>query len=976
MASQIIRQQRFYNPITNRYTRTPQGLKKILENNIRVQLPRGILYNTISKRFVLDTRRTRMNINPDTEIFNRKIVRKYDAIINDIENQLRQNRKLVFEYDYKNGKYRRAITLTRDNINSLKGNQDEAAEDSFVQATTTARATGKYNLAPVFGGNREGAFFPYLCSFEGLERYGVYNKYDEANYKDNCLIKALKYSNVLSRDKIVRVKFLCRNGYIPSIRLREIANILDIHISLATVKQKTVHYNKDAKITVNLGLLENHYFINEISQFNTRKIKGDKYSDKAPNISSFRIIRFLLKNKDKYLTPIDRSKGDIIYNKEEGIIEAPTVIDESMTRKITFEEPEKNQYNIAFFDSEACPYGKHTPFLIDLNIKGRHKTFEGFDCTNKFLNYIKSLEGKWLFYAHNLRYDFGFIFETKGLIVKNVIKTGNSFKQVECSFYGHPLIFKDSYSLITMKLADFPKTFGLDVYKDVMPYKLYTRKNIEKRKFMINTCLEYIDNSDHKQFIENCKQLGFDKKVDIIEYAKFYCKKDTEVLEKGFNIFRQQIIDVCDLDITNCVSTPQIANQFLIKRGVFEGCYKFAGEIRAFLQKFVKGGRVMLNSNKMIKKKGPIQDFDAVSLYPSAMARLPGYTKGIPKVIPKGVSKEQLDSYSDYFVRINIKSSIDRQFPLTSKYEDESRKYITGPIENYYACKIELEDLIKYQKIEYEILDGLYFDEGYNNKICEVIKELFEERNKFKKDNNAIEKVYKLLMNSSYGKLLLKPIDTTYKFCYTKEDYEKKVGYHYNQIKDIEKYDNCSVIKIDKPVSHSFNSAHLGVNVLAMSKRIMNEVMCLAEDIDCEMLYTDTDSIHIMDKDIKKLEKAYKNLYKRPLIGSDMGQFHTDFEKINGKPAHSILFIGLGKKSYLDVLMNDDRDTKFHIRMKGIPIDCITNKGDVIQQYKNLYKGKKITYNLLDGGKGCKFNSSGFGGICNHSSFNREIKFS
>jgi len=30
-----------------------------------------------------------------------------------------------------------------------------------------------------------------------------------------------------------------------------------------------------------------------------------------------------------------------------------------------------------------------------------------------------------------------------------------------------------------------------------------------------------------------------------------------------------------------------------------------------------------------------------------------------------------------------------------------------------------------------------------------------------------------------------------------------------------------------------------------MSKRIMNEVMCLAEDLGIEIYYTDTDSMHI-----------------------------------------------------------------------------------------------------------------------------------
>ena len=46
-----------------------------------------------------------------------------------------------------------------------------------------------------------------------------------------------------------------------------------------------------------------------------------------------------------------------------------------------------------------------------------------------------------------------------------------------------------------------------------------------------------------------------------------------------------------------------------------------------------------------------------------------------------------------------------------------------------------------------------------------------------------------------------------------------------------------------------------------MSKRIMNEVMCLAFDIGCHIYYQDTDCIHIEVDDFPKLIEAYKNKY-------------------------------------------------------------------------------------------------------------------
>jgi hypothetical protein len=40
-----------------------------------------------------------------------------------------------------------------------------------------------------------------------------------------------------------------------------------------------------------------------------------------------------------------------------------------------------------------------------------------------------------------------------------------------------------------------------------------------------------------------------------------------------------------------------------------------------------------------------------------------------------------------------------------------------------------------------------------------------------------------------------------------------------------------------------------------MSKRIMNEVMCLAEQNKLKLYYQDTDSIHIKEEDIEVLQK-------------------------------------------------------------------------------------------------------------------------
>ena len=55
-----------------------------------------------------------------------------------------------------------------------------------------------------------------------------------------------------------------------------------------------------------------------------------------------------------------------------------------------------------------------------------------------------------------------------------------------------------------------------------------------------------------------------------------------------------------------------------------------------------------------------------------------------------------------------------------------------------------------------------------------------------------------------------------------------------------------------------------------MSKRIMNELMCLAEDVGVDIYYQDTDSTHTPVKDIPLLKEAYLKKYGRELEGSPL----------------------------------------------------------------------------------------------------------
>jgi len=115
-----------------------------------------------------------------------------------------------------------------------------------------------------------------------------------------------------------------------------------------------------------------------------------------------------------------------------------------------------------------------------------------------------------------------------------------------------------------------------------------------------------------------------------------------------------------------------------------------------------------------------------------------------------------------------------------------------------------------------------------------------------------------------------------------------------------------------------------------MSKRIMNEVICCAEDLGFPVYYQDTDSIHIHQMNLTQLADEYRKRYGRELIGKQLGQFHSDFATFgtSSRMPVAIRSIFCAKKTYTDQLQNSSGEIAFHIRMKGVPSDVIVKRAN------------------------------------------------
>ena len=865
------------------------------------------------------------------------------------------------------------------------------SDENFIVALNEARTL---NISPHTDVNEyaitEGEFFKWTHKTHyDFSRYGIFTSVDPENYQDNCLIWALTMAGV-EQSKLEDLKLRISSRSVPKKDLKMISDLLQVRITLRTAnldKQKTkpFEFGKEFEKTIALGVLENHYFLIEPTS-NTRfslehydEVKEQKNSnliwqkredgfrrDAKRCIDSYDVVKILLENKEKLLTEITMNDKFIamtqFYDKINDDIITLEYDEEKNVKPV--EMPGSNNvviYNNVFFDFETyCENGVHIPYLCVASNGTMKRTFYGEHCG---LNLLMSLKGNTRLIAHNANYDYRFLVPYLTQIEE--LSRGNRLISCQAKFNGFEIQIKDSLHLISMPLRKFPKTFGIPgIKKEVMFYDLFNKNSVAKRWFNPQWVAEhYVKEADRTQFFENIQKWKLENSngdFDIIEYSRRYCEIDCEILAQGYNTFRGWMLNLVNIDIDEVLTIASVAHRYFISQGCYKGVNELSGIPQIFIQGSVVGGRTMVSENKKMKIEGKINDFDAVSLYPSAMRRMDGFLKGKPKIL-ENMSYDFLKKQDGYFVDIRINSvGVHRKFPLMSfKNENGVRMFSNDMVgEIVRVDRYTLEDLIQFQGITFEVLRGYYFNEGFNNKINEVINFLFVERLRLKKEGNPAQEVYKLIMNSGYGKSIMKPVKTETRFFDDEKKFQVFLSRHYNWVSSYTRLGSKIKVTLIKTLDDHFNISQVGTMILSMSKRIMNEVMCLAEDNGLQVYYQDTDSNHILDKDIQVLSKLFKEKYGRELIGKGFGQFHSDFEIEGATDVYSRRAIFLGKKCYIDELVGKDANGQeiidYHIRMKGIPNECILYWTDRLgyknpfDLYEDFYEGVPIEFDLTN----------------------------
>ena len=476
--------------------------------------------------------------------------------------------------------------------------------------------------------------------------------------------------------------------------------------------------------------------------------------------------------------------------------------------------------------------------------------------------------------------------------------------------------------------------------------------------------------ADYVEFKESLKAadaLLDDDKWDIKKYVRFDCEQDVRILREGFNVFRRMIEIDFHLDVAKIHSSSSLAYQCLLKN-VFlkeDGIKATSGMLDTFIREAIVGGRCMVRDNMAFHVTDELVDFDSVSLYPSAMS-----TMKVPLGTPEPFEKE-IPQGSDYYVVEIILRSVGkhRHQPLIRIEVDGENVWTDDERvinKHFIIDKMTLEDWIEFQQIDYEVVRGASWSSGTTDRLANYIKTIFERRKQLKAEKNPLEKVYKLILNSIYGKTIQKPYNTQ-KVIIPSDKVADFVNTNYNFLAPNDYViagSNLHIFEKYKSIKNVFSFSLIGVMTLSHSKHLMNRVICLAEDLDIPVYYQDTDSIHIPRDRLLELSVEFEKKYGSKLIGSNLCQFHSDFssKKLESicpdKEIYAKESIFLFKKGYIDVLTADGTaEVDLHIRLKGITpqsIQALADRefnGDIKSIYLTMFNDpeRKIQFNLADG---------------------------
>eukprot|EP00033_Pygsuia_biforma_P000450 GCRY01000534.1.p1 GENE.GCRY01000534.1~~GCRY01000534.1.p1 ORF type:complete len:1471 (-),score=118.29 GCRY01000534.1:1187-5599(-) len=611
-----------------------------------------------------------------------------------------------------------------------------------------------------------------------------------------------------------------------------------------------------------------------------------------------------------------------------------------------------------------------------------------------------------IFYAHN-----GGNFDTQ-FVIKNsrfeFDKSGFTMSNgsiISLALIGGFIEFRDTMKITgPTSLAKLCKDYKLDkkYTKTYFPHEFVKRKTLN----YVGEVPEksYWPKGAHEEFLKmNPDMKEFDLRKICEDYLRLDCVSLALVWEKVAKSF----YDITGISVRNVVTMPGLAYKYFISKFPRPTIDKDMVEdnsnavsivtdraIDNFIRKSVQGGRCIVQKSKfestdfdmdkwcakedeseetvqerrkeiyekIVMNKSYCTDFDACSLYPSAMYSFeyplgkPYWVKELDQLANEiNVLKRNKLSIIECDVTFMNPDSIICPL-LSEKSKDGRLVYPAYELKGIIKTSIDLMEAVKYNGARISNIRKAIEWEN-KGKIFDCIKDLYDCRKQMKKEKNAAMSMgYKTLMNSGYGKFIQRMFDedSAIYSCDTNEQ-KNEIDNLFRSYKvkyfDFMNNNNQMFINHDKFENKAQKPTHIGSFVLAYSKKIMND--CCAKmggftDWDKTFYYQDTDSYHINAEQLEMLKKATLD-DGRPLIGTDLCQLHDDLDLLEDAIIVKSVFVR--PKLYIDMCVGKDENEKYemkcHKRAKGVPRSLVENLS--VEDYeKYLEKNTgEFTYELF-----------------------------
>lgn len=497
----------------------------------------------------------------------------------------------------------------------------------------------------------------------------------------------------------------------------------------------------------------------------------------------------------------------------------------------------KTFYDFVGFDVETK--NENNEFLMGglFYYKGKtekkevYKSFWNKEEMIKYLFDNKNIfENKYIV-ATNLEFDFTVLFnKTKYWNKFDLLYRGNQLVMVkEKSKHKHyNLKFIDTMNYIPFGVKKWGKILGIEKLGTPKSWEknYFVKENINsdfklKKDFDIKSCYEVIETLIPRTPINE------DEIKELEEYNLVDCKISCEamyLLQKGFNNLGGK------LKITSASSSMDIFRRKYLKQDMVKETYILQDKnIKNLIFDSYYGGRTEVFKRGFYKN---IYYYDINSLYPSVMLKeLP-----LPQSVEKPIfySVENIKKFMGVS-KVKIKTPKNLKKPLLPFRHDGKLVFPLGVFTGTYT-HLELEKAIR---LGYEIIsieEQIIYKRTFIP-FKKFVYDLKGLRDQQKSNNNPLEIVTKLVMNSLYGKFGMKKISKT-KIIYLDEnfnidDYKDelidknfKMTNDYISFRTEEEYNG----KTQFPIIASYITA---MARMKMYKYLLSE----------EVIYTDTDSI-------------------------------------------------------------------------------------------------------------------------------------